>query len=105
MKLEIEVIRRAASAADRIKDIDSTIRRMGESIENNAAKYGDSVRRIVGCNLLSQFTDSHLGEVVFCAIVNALLDERASIVVEFSDIVEFSPPPCPRQTPSSNTEQ
>lgn len=101
MKIEIEMLRRASSAADKIKSIDSTIKDMGNVIESNAQHYGERVRNIFGSNRLSQLTDSHLGEVVFCAIVNALLDERAGLVSEFADLVEFPKPPCVRQEPSA----
>lgn len=100
MKLEMEFIRRASQAGDEIRSIDRTIESMGRQIEANADTYGEKIRDIFGRNTFSQFRNSYVGEVAFCAIVNALLDKRAELVSEFSE-VEFTPPPCPRQTPNS----
>lgn len=101
MKLQPDQIRRAAQAVDHVKSIDNDIERLGSNAPDRLPEYGDKIRHLVGRNIMGHFTDSELGEVVFCAIVNQLLDKRSQAVAENSDLIDFPEPPCPKQVVQS----
>ncbi|WP_371398877.1 hypothetical protein [Marinovum algicola] len=99
MSYSPEEIRRAATGAQRVQSIDETIERMGKGVDRIVAATGEATRREIGRNLLTQLTDEHVGQIVFCAVINALLRERARIVEQQKALVTFPGPPCPEQTP------
>jgi hypothetical protein len=101
MPHDAETIRRAADAVKRVHDIDQTIRRIGQKAEGNLTEWGKSARDIFGQNLLSQMTHEHIGDLVFCAVVNGLLELRGQCVEEHKGVVDFPGAPCPRQTPTN----
>ena len=105
MTLYQEDVRRLHAACTQVGEIDQTVRRMSEKLENTDAMLGHETRLIIGRNLLTQFTDSDLGSIIFCAIENALLDRRERIVAAHGDMVTFPDPPCPRQTFNPDCEE
>ncbi|WP_395175551.1 hypothetical protein [Roseibium alexandrii] len=96
-KLRIEDIEGAANAIRRVKSIDKTIGQLGQSIEDQPAYHGGAIRKTFGQNILTQLRDEELGQIAFCAIVNALLKVREEEKEGFGEIVDFPPPPCPEQ--------
>ncbi len=96
-KLRIKDIEGAAQAVSRIKSIDDTIERLGRQNEINAAHHGEAIRRTFGQNILTQLRDEDIGKVAFCAIINALLLLREDEMENYGELVEFPPPPCPKQ--------
>lgn len=99
-----EDIRKAAELVQRVKSIDDTIRWLGQDAPDSVKDHGAKVRDIFGRNRMSYFTDSQLGEVVLCAVINALLDRRAASVSGIQETVEFPEPPCPRQRPQEQNQ-
>ncbi len=99
-KLQPHDIKAACENIDRVKSIDGYIEYLGQHGPDNVDRYGEKVRHIIGQNIMGQFTDEHLGEVVLCAVVNALLDMRLQCVEDIDGIVDVSDPPCVRQVPS-----
>lgn len=97
MPLEAYEIQAAANALDRVKSIDETIRSLGERIGERAQDCGEAVRNVFGRNTFSHFRNEHLGQITFCAIVNALLQRRGAIIAEHAETVVFPPAPCPEQ--------
>ena len=96
MKLQEHQIKAAAEALDRVREIDRTICRLGEVASDRAAEWGERTRNIFGRNLLTQFRNDVLGEIVLCAVINALLKKRAEVMGDHGDVVEFPDAPCPR---------
>jgi len=97
MKFDPHAIKAAATAVDRVKSIDVTIETMGRRFAESSCIYGEKIRNAFGRNILNQLTDEHLGNVVFCSIINALLADRESVINGYGDIVEFPDAPCPEQ--------
>lgn len=98
MKLNQNQIRSAHQAVERVKSIDDTISWLGRDAPDKVAEHGKKARDIFGRNRMSHFLDSHLGEVILCAVINALLEKRGQEIATAADVVEFPDPPCPRQT-------
>jgi hypothetical protein len=96
-KLRIQDIEGAARAVRRIQSIDETIERLGRKIEVDAQHHGEAIRKTFGPNILTQIKDEDLGKVTFCAIINALLLLREDEKENYGELVEFPPPPCPKQ--------
>lgn len=92
-------IENASSAIRSVKSIDESIRNLCGRVESQADEWGSEVRSTLGRNIIGQFTNAHLGKIVFCAVVNALLQRRAETVAEHGDIVAFCEPPCIEQHP------
>lgn len=88
-KHSVEEVRIAANAIRAVKNIDDTIEGLTSQIDRGANTLGDKVRTEVGRNLLSQFTDDYIGEVVITALINALLKRRQNLVQESEHFVEF----------------
>lgn len=103
MPLEPHEIKAAHEAVETVKTIDLTIEWLGRNAPEELKKHGEKVRDIFGRNRLSQFTNEHLGEVVLCAVVNALLLSRREYVERANDIVKFPEPPCPVQVAQSES--
>ncbi len=101
MPLEPHDIKRAAQAVDAIESIDKIINWMAKDVDGCSDEWGQKVRDIFGRNRLHKFKNSYLGEVTFCAVINALLEERAEIFEDNKDVVELPSPPCPTQHPNS----
>ena len=97
--LDPQEIKDAAAAVDQVRSIDQTIKSLGDRVEGKADEWGSEVRSVLGRNAVSQFTNEHMGQVVFCAIVNALLQLREDTTEPYGHIVSFPAPPCSEQQP------
>lgn len=97
MKLNTHQIESAHRAISKVKSIDKDIEWLGRDAPDKVADHGKSVRTYLGQNRMGHFTDDHLGEVVLCAVINALLDMRTEAISSAGDLVEFPDAPCPRQ--------
>ena len=97
-KLPPHAIEKAQSNLNYVKLIDESITWLGKDAPDKVAAHGKAVRAQLGTNRLTQFLDDQLGEILLCAVINALLDRRADIVNGPPDFVEYPAPPCPRQT-------
>lgn len=99
-KITPETIKQAASAVDSVKRLDDEIEWIVTSSENEYTLWGDGVRNVIGSNRLSRLSQGRIGDVVYCAIVNALLDERGDLVDQWGEFVEFPAAPCERLVPN-----
>lgn len=103
-KLTRNELQRLDERLRRISSADSTIARIGENLGGKSEAYGEAVRLAIGRNLLSQFTNERLGQIVGCAVINALLEMRNECAEEIEDRVEVPCAPCPVQFPSLSEE-
>ncbi len=102
MQIEPREIKAAASALEAVESIDRSIEWMGHDIEANVESYGEKVRNIFGRNRLSHLDHKDLGQIVLCAIINALLKLRNEKADEHSGLVLFPDQPCPEQFPQDD---
>ncbi len=97
-KLSATQVNEAKNAVDRVQGIDKTVEWIGGRVEEESEAWGEKVKRdIFGQNCLTQFTHAQLGELVFCAVINALLFKRQMCINNHQDVVEFPDQPCPIQ--------
>ncbi len=99
MQMEPHEIKAAALAVDRVKSIDETIASLGRDLEVNAENCGGKVRDVLGRNLLHHLGTEHVGQIVICGVINALLRMRNDTAQEHSGVVLFPDQPCPDQFP------
>lgn len=94
IKVSQRDIELAAQAIRRVAEIDKTIEWIVRDLEDTAGHWGSGVRDAFGRNRLSQMTNEQLGQMTFCAVINALLALRSELIEEWGELVEFSDPPC-----------
>jgi hypothetical protein len=97
MKLQPHQIEKAHQALERIRTIDTSLEWFVKHSETKPSEYGEKVRNMLGSNLMRDFTNQQLGEVVLCAVMNGLLKKREEIVAGHKDLMDFPDPPCSEQ--------
>lgn len=82
-------LERLYSQVNQIKRLDSTLERMAKGAESNIEELGEKVISVIGRNVLDKRKD-WVGDVVFCALFNALRHQREQLRHELSGSVEIT---------------
>lgn len=96
-RLTVTQLEEAGQVMARVRQIDAAIEWLGRDAPDKVEGHGKALRLQLGRNRLPIFTDDKLGEIALCAVINAMLDERARLASLVEEVVKLPDPPCPRQ--------
>ena len=81
-----------ARSVQNVDSLDKTICNLLSRKDDAVPVYGHAARDAIGRNILTQFNDYELGNIILDAIIEALLARRRSIVGQ-NDMIEFPSEP------------
>lgn len=96
-KLTSSQISDMRNAIIKVNEIDNALSYLGDR-KGLAEHWGQGIHGAFGHKVLGYFSQEKLGQICVKAIIEELVDQRATIIEPFADTVEFPPAPSMKET-------